>query len=243
MGSTPRIIDEEAGLHLMAGFGGTTFDEELKQIVRDFRVGGVVLFRRNITGPEQLKLLLDEAQDYARSVLGRGLLVAVDQEGGPVQRMAPPFTQLPSARSLASGGPDSVAEWASRAASDLKRMGIGINLAPVLDIVEGQCGSFMEERSLGADPERVGLLGALWIETLQNLGISATAKHYPGLGQAELDPHHFAPVIRWRDAAARDKDLLPFRKAVEAGVHCFMTSHALYPDLDPQWPATLSAVV
>lgn len=243
MGSTPGRIQEEAGLHLMAGFGGTTFDEELKQIVRDFRVGGVVLFRRNITGPEQLKLLLDEAQDYARSVLGRGLLVAIDQEGGPVQRMAPPFTQLPSARSLASGGPDSIAEWAARAASDLKRMGIGINLAPVLDIVEGQSGSFMEERSLGADPERVGSLGALWIETLQNLGISATAKHYPGLGQAELDPHHFAPVIHWRDAAARDKDLLPFHTAVKAGVHCFMTSHALYPDLDPQWPATLSAVV
>ena len=241
--STSHYHHGDMGLHLMAGFGGLTFDDELKQIVGDYRVGGIVLFRRNIADPVQLKGLLDEAQDYAQSVLGRRLLVAVDQEGGPVQRMAPPFTQLPSARTLSSGGPKAVAEWAAKATEDLRRMGIGINLAPVLDIVGGRNGSFMEERSLGEDPEQVGRMGALWIETLQGNGISATAKHYPGLGRAELDPHHFAPVIRWPDAGSMERDLLPFREAVKAGVHCFMTSHALYPDLDPRWPATLSAVV
>ncbi len=86
-------------------------------------------------------------------------------------------------------------------------------------------------------------LGEVWIRTLQEHGVSATGKHYPGLGRAASDPHHYAPVIRWESDDAVAEDLLPFRRAIEAGVHGMMTSHALYPALDAVWPATLSPTI
>ncbi len=140
----------------MVGFGGTTLEEELKYLIRAFHIGGVVIFKRNVTGPEQLQALLTEAQEYARETMGRTLWVAIDQEGGPVQRLLPPFTQLPSARELAARGPDAISEWAARAASEMRSSGIDINLAPVLDVVGEGESQFMAERSLGSDPRRGG---------------------------------------------------------------------------------------
>ena len=103
--------------------------------------------------------------------------------------------------------------------------------------------NFMAERSLGSDPQQVAHLGEIWIRTLQEQGLSATGKHFPGLGRAASDPHHYAPVIRWESDDAIAEDLLPFRQAIQAGVHCIMTSHALYPALDADWPATLSPAI
>ena len=98
----------------------------------------------------------------------------------------------------------------------------------------------MESRSFGSTPARVSDLGTIWIETLQANGISATAKHFPGLGLAELDPHHFAPVISDKSMEKFHLHLIPFMAALRAGVNCVMTSHAVYPAVDPEWPATLS---
>lgn len=234
---------QTSGMHLLVGFNGTTFDSELRHLIDELRVGGIVLFKRNIQTLEQLEVLLDDAQAYSRERLGRPLLVAIDQEGGTVQRLSPPFERLPSAQDLARGGPETLARWTTVAARELSGLGIQINLAPVLEVLQPGNGHFMESRSLGSDPEQVASLGALWIQTLQANGVSATAKHFPGLGLSELDPHHYAPVIRWPDESAMKRDLLPFRRAISEGVHCFMTSHALYPSLDPVWPATLSPVV
>jgi beta-N-acetylhexosaminidase len=235
--------EEDIGVQLLVGFRGTTLEEELKSLIRDFHIGGMVIFKRNVEGPEQLQTLLAKAQEYARERLGRPLWVAIDQEGGPVQRLIPPFTQLPSARALAAQGSEAVREWSARAACELRKIGIHINLAPVLDVVPEGTAHFMAERSLGSDAKQVAHLGEVWIRTLQEQGISATGKHYPGLGRAETDPHHYGPVIRWESKEAIAEDLLPFRQAIQAGVHCIMTSHALYPCLDSEWPATLSPTI
>lgn len=239
-GTTPN---SDGGIHLLVGFQGTQLSPELKAVIRDFQVGGIVLFRRNIETRAQLLGLIGEMQAFAGETLGRPLWLAIDQEGGPVQRLAPPFTELPSARQLAGQGEQAIIEWTTRAALDLQECGIQINLAPVLDVPPLGEIHFMTERCLGSDSSRVAQMGKLWIETLQQHGISATAKHYPGLGRAESDPHHFAPVIRWNSQQEMEEALLPFRAAVEAGVHCVMTSHARYPALDPDWPATLSSII
>jgi beta-N-acetylhexosaminidase len=233
----------ELGSHLMVGFQGLSASEQLLHLIKDFAIGGIVLFRRNIESPEQLKTLLEEAQAFARENLKRPLWVAIDQEGGTVQRMIPPWTQLPSARELAAEGPEAVADWTRTGARELRDIGIHINFAPVLDVVpEGQ-GHFLGTRSLGPDPDEVARLGRLWVRALQENGVSATAKHFPGLGQARLDPHHHAPVIHYADKDTLERDLIPFRAAIEEGVHCVMTSHSVYPDLDSKWPATLSPFI
>lgn len=231
---------DHPGIHLLVGFGGVTFEQELKLLMRDFHIGGIVLFKRNIQSPEQLHSLLSDAQGFAVERLGRRLWVAIDQEGGPVQRFGPGFFQLPSAHDLSLGGADSVEEWGRKSAMDLRRMGIQINLAPVLDVFSREPSHFMEARCLGSDPVQVARLGRLWIQALQGSQVSATAKHFPGLGRAESDPHQDVPVIHWHNESEMERDLLPFREAVRAGVHCVMTSHSIYPFLDPRWPATLS---
>ena len=239
-GTTPN---SSVGLHLLVGFQGTQLSPELKAIIKNFQVGGIVLFRRNIETRPQLLGLIVELQAFARETLGRPLWLAIDQEGGPVQRLAPPFTLLPSARELANQGEQAIIEWTTKAARDLKECGIQINLAPVLDVPPPDQTHFMTERCLGPDSSQVAQMGKIWIETLQKHGISATAKHYPGLGRAESDPHHFAPVIRWNSQKEMEEALHPFRTAVKAGVHCIMTSHARYPALDPDWPATLASII
>ena len=241
--SQKRPREEDLGLHLMVGFKGTTLEEELKFLISEFHIGGVVIFKRNVESPEQLQALLEEAQECARDRIGRSLWVAIDQEGGPVQRLSHAFSELPSARHLAALGPEAVGEWSAKAARELCKIGVHINLAPVLDVVPEGMSHFMEERSMGSDPEQVARLGEIWIKSLQEQGVSATAKHYPGLGRAALDPHHYAPVIQWTSEEMMLQDLLPFQQAIFAGVHCIMTSHALYPFLDSNWPATLSPAI
>ena len=230
----------EAGIHLFLGFRGTDLEEELKFLIREYRPGGIVLFKRNIEGPEQLKNLIAGAQALALEQLKRPVFFAIDQEGGTVQRLVPHFTSLPSAASLAAQGPEAVCQWAATCAADLRQIGVQINFAPVLDIVADGKKHFMGSRSFGSTSVVVSDLGTLWIETLQAHGISATAKHFPGLGLAELDPHHFSPVMGDKGMEGFHLHLIPFASAVRAGVNCVMTSHAVYPAVDPEWPATLS---
>lgn len=230
----------EAGIHLFIGFRGMDLEDELKFLIREYRPGGIVLFKRNIDGPEQLKNLVAGAQALALKELGRLLFFAIDQEGGSVQRLAPHFTSIPSASSLAGQGPEAVRQWAAICAADLRRIGIQINFAPVLDVVAEGGNHFMGSRSFGSTPAAVSDLGSIWIEALQANGVSATAKHFPGLGRAELDPHHFSPVIAGDSMENFHLHLIPFASAVKAGVNCMMTSHAVYPAIDPDWPATLS---
>jgi beta-N-acetylhexosaminidase len=230
----------EAGIHLFIGFRGMALEDELKYLIREYRPGGIVLFKRNIEGPQQLKNLVAGAQALALEELKRPLLFAIDQEGGSVQRLPPHFTSIPSASSLAEQGPEAVCQWAATCAADLRQIGVQINFAPVLDIVADGKEHFMGSRSFGSTPAMVSDLGSIWIETLQANGISATAKHFPGLGGAGLDPHHFAPVIADESMDGFHFHLIPFASAVRAGVNCVMTSHAVYPAVDPYWPATLS---
>jgi beta-N-acetylhexosaminidase len=230
----------DAGIHFFLGFRGVSLEEELKYLIREYRPGGIVLFKRNIEGRAQLKTLVSSAQALAMEELKRPVFFAVDQEGGSVQRLSPHFTSIPSARSIAELGRGAVAHWAAACAADLREIGIQINFAPVLDIVSEGKEHFMESRSFGSDPAIVSDLGTIWIETLQENGISATAKHFPGLGLAELDPHHFAPVIADESEDDFQLHLVPFRSAVGAGVNCMMSSHAVYAAVDGVRPATLS---
>jgi len=230
----------EIGIHLFIGFRGFDLEEDLKHLIREYRPGGIVLFRRNIESRGQLKNLITSAQAMAMAELGRPLYFAIDEEGGTVQRLTPHFGSIPSARSLAKQGTEAVAHWAAVCAANLAEIGIHINFAPVLDMVGEETNHFMESRSFGSIPEQVSNLGNIWIESHQAKGISCTAKHFPGLGPAELDPHHFSPVIAAGSEENFRSHLIPFRSAINAGVNCVMSSHAVYRSVDCLHPATLS---
>ncbi len=239
----PHSRDDTSGQHLFLGFQGTAWTETLRARLRAIRPGGLVLFRRNIQDADQLIDLIREADAWARTELGRGLVWAVDEEGGSVQRLAAVLGPAPAALELAEKGEDGLRRCVSETARGLRRLGIHVNFAPVLDVVEEPDCHFLGSRTLGKDPETTALLGAVWIQTLQENGIVATAKHFPGLGAAHLDPHHRLPVLEEDCTEKVRRDLLPFREAVRCGVRAVMTSHAVYRFWDPDWPGTLSVKI
>ena len=119
-------------------------------------------------------------------------------------------------------------------------VGLNMDLAPVLDVRRGSPEKHLEGRTFGEDPEKVATLGKVVINGLQENGILAVAKHFPGLGRTQLDPHVYLPVIDMDDRELEKINLPPFRSAIEAGVSSIMTSHAIYPVIEPEIPATLS---
>jgi len=230
-----------AGALFMAGLPGTTLDDSTRRLIHDHGVGHFILFRRNCGGPEQIMALTAAIREECeRAGLGAPL-IAIDQEGGTVARLAPPFTVFPDMRELAeSDDPETaLAAYAETCGRELAEVGVNLNFAPVLDASPAGTGCFMERRSLGSEPETVARLGSLIIKTMQETGVRACGKHFPGLGRARLDPHEVLPTVT---AAAGElmADILPFEAAIAAGVAMIMTSHALYPALDPENHATLS---
>ena len=233
------------GQLFMAGLPGTAIDDSTLNLIEEFRVNNFIYFRRNVESPEQLKKLsVDIYKACTENNLGPPL-IAIDQEGGSVARLGPPFTQFPDARVLAqSENPESrLSDYARICASELKSIGVNYNLAPVLDVCEAGKEYFMEKRSLGSDPEEVSRLGIHVLREMQARGIATSAKHFPGLGEAVVDPHFKLPYVTKSEFDLRSQDILPFQHAVAAGVASIMTSHTIYNYLDPENLATLSKII
>lgn len=233
-------IRKRLGELLIVGFRGQEMTADLAAHIRDLQPSGLIFFSRNIKDAEQLAILTREIQNLALREFGRPLFLAVDQEGGSVARMGPPFSQIPHASNLGSSGPELVRHYYGLTAAEMNLVGLNLNLAPVLDVGSGEV---MGYRSFGRDPSVVSQCGIAAIEATQSTGIIATAKHFPGLGRTRKDPHHDLPVI----AADKDEldryDLPPFKAAIQADVACVMTSHTIYPALDPEYPGTFSRAI
>ena len=236
---TTTFSDEQlAGQRLMVGFDGTTFNADLKYLIKHLKTGGVILFSRNLETPDQIKHLCNEIQNYARRCQQPPLFIAVDQEGGQVARLKEPFTQFPGNPHMK--GEDDAIHFAEVTATELTQVGINMNMAPVLDVAPEGINSIMAKRAFGGDPAWVMRLGVKVIEHLQNHNIMAVAKHFPGIGRTILDSHMDLPMIDDDLSAIEQMDLIPFKAGIQHGVSGVMLSHIFYKNLDPQWPASLS---
>jgi beta-N-acetylhexosaminidase len=237
-----RYIRHLAGQRLMLGFEGTSLTPDLEEIIEKFQAGGIILFRYNITSPDQLARLCADARAFAQSCGQPPLFIAVDQEGGVVSRLPKPFTQFagnPHIRSRTQAK-----EFARITAEELAGAGINMNLAPVLDVVPGTSStSIMQDRAFAGDARTVAELGTAVITTLQKCGVMAVAKHFPGIGSTVLDSHHQLPVMDADISSLEASDLVPFEAAVKADVAGIMLSHIMYPRLDSQWQASLSVAI
>jgi beta-N-acetylhexosaminidase len=215
-------------------------DREARELVRELRVGGIILFARNLEDPEQVWELTRDLQQEARDSGDLPLLISVDQEGGSVQRLKAPFTLIPPGRELGqSSTADQVEAWARTVGRELALVGINMNLAPVLDVARNpHCPLW--DRSFGSDPEKVAALGEAAIRGYRQAEVLPVAKHFPGLGDTSVDSHQVLPTAQDPDPE-RTTDLLPFRRAAAAGVPAVMTAHLHVSAWDGR-PATLSSV-
>ena len=173
---------------------------------------------------------------------GAPLFLAVDQEGGRVARLKEPFTLFPGNSAIGNDPRpmDRAMEFGIITAREMTLVGLNMNMAPVVDVRWGEPEKHLDGRIFSDDPEKVALLGQSVVKNLQENGVMAVAKHFPGLGRATLDPHHHLPTIEANIGEIEKINLPPFRAAIKQGVSAVMTSHAIYPALDPLNPSTLS---
>lgn len=234
---------EMLGERFIIGFDGTAVDAALEEMIVDRRVGGVVLFSRNVKDAHQLATLCGDLQSLRKRVSTLPLVIAVDQEGGGVNRIADGATHFPSPMAIAASGDPALAGRVGHVMGcQLKRLGINMDFAPVLDINTGRLNPVIGVRSFGDAPESVAAFGAAMIAGLERAGVASVAKHFPGLGSAEHDPHAEALVIaKSADELCRE-DIVPFARAVEVGVSGIMIGHARYPALSGD-PASLSEAI
>lgn len=232
---------QNAGQRLMIGFTGTDLNDELRYAIDTLQVGGIILFSRNILSPDQIRDLCGDAQDYAARYGQPPLFIAIDQEGGVVARLKPPFTQFAGNPAMTS--PADAIEFARTTADELNRIGVNMDMAPVLDVPPPEGPSVMLERAFGRDPQWVARMGGLVIEGLQNNGIMAVGKHFPGIGRTVLDSHKDLPDLEIDLETLWSRDLIPFEAAMRSAVSGVMLSHIRYTRIDPVWPASISIAV
>ena len=241
-------LDEQIGQLFVVGFPDHTPSSELLDLIQRERVGGVILFSRNIRDQAQTATLTHTLQSAARAAGHPApLLVMIDQENGLVRRLGPDSTPFPGAMALGAiedvGEGERIVEEVARAtARELQAHGVNMNLAPVMDVNNAPENPVIGVRSFGSDPERVGRLGVATMRGLQGAGVIATLKHFPGHGDTTVDSHLALPVVTAPPERLEAVELAPFRQGIAAGAECVMTAHVAFPALtgDATVPATLA---
>jgi beta-N-acetylhexosaminidase len=235
---SPAALRRQIGQLLIAGFDGVDIPVELKSLAREFGLGGVILFGRNVADPGQVAELCYEA---ARLTPDVPAWVSVDQEGGRVARLKAPFTEWPPMAVLGRSGDAALAERFARAlAAELRAVGITLDFAPVLDVHTNPRNAVIGDRALAEKAADVARLGAVIIRALQGERVAACGKHFPGHGDTSADSHAELPLVEHPPERLRDVEFHPFKSAIGAGVATIMTAHVLVPALDEHRPATLS---
>jgi beta-N-acetylhexosaminidase len=240
-------LEEKVGQLLMVGFSGPKPSEELLAFIKTGCVGGVILFADNVADPAQVTELTGALQEAAGgSRKGWPLFIAIDQEGGAVVRFTRGGTVFPGNMATGATGREEYAYRSGKAmAVELAALGLNMDLAPVLDVNLNPDNPIIGIRSFGADPEAVARLGAATVRGLQDGGVLAVGKHFPGHGDTTVDSHLNLPLITHPVSRLDAVELLPFRAAIRGGVAGIMTAHIVFPALEAVAgrPATLSASV
>ena len=236
----PLATRRDIGQFLIGSMPGTTIPVELRSLAKEFDLGGVILFGRNIETPEQVAELSADCEALGRSMPA---WVSVDQEGGRVARLKEPFTKWPPMATLGRAGREAetlARRFAKALAEELLAVGITLDYAPVLDIHTNPKNPVIGDRALAERAEDVARLGRVIIRSLQDAGLAACGKHFPGHGDTSTDSHLELPVVEHPPDRLRAIEFEPFRAAIAEEVAFIMTAHVLVPSLDERKPATLS---
>ena len=225
-------LERKAGRLLFVGLPVTRLDRHWRELLREVRPGGVILFGRNIESAEQVALLNAQIRDAA----GGQVFIGVDQEGGLVDRFRDICEPAPSAKAVRDAGVAELADrFGSLTARALRLLGFNMNFAPVLDLSGDNEENGLRARTFGAGPEMVSLLAGAYLEGLQRGQVIAVGKHFPGLGGAKVDSHRRLPVITKTWEEIFERDLVPFMDLMfhrpGERLRAVMVSHAAFPDV------------
>src|SRR5215467_4572704 len=240
-------LEEQIGQSLVAGFWGTTPSPEIIDLIRNYHIGGIILFSRNVQDAQQVLELTHSLQLIAKTAgHPTPLLIAIDQENGMVRRLGKGTTQFPGNMALGATGSEQVVyDVAQATGSELKALGINMNLAPVVDVNNNPANPVIGVRSFGEDPHQVARLAAAAVKGYRAAGVISDLKHFPGHGDTAVDSHLALPIISRTLEQLEAIELVPFSSGIGAGADSVMIAHISFPALTHQeaLPATVSPAI
>ncbi len=239
-------LEQKIGQMMMCGFQTPQLNTEIKTLIEQYHLGGIIYFRRNLNDKEQVGQLSLDLQQYSKQFTDIPLFISVDQEGGMVARLDwDDITLIPGNMAVgATRDVEQAYEMARICGEELLRMGINMNFAPSVDINNNPKNPVIGVRSYGECPALVSEMGAAQIRGLQDANVSASAKHFPGHGDTAVDSHHGLAAVPHDEERLFAMELAPFVRAIQEGVDCIMTAHVMFPAFEPeQIPSTISRKV
>ncbi len=234
-------LDEKIGQMIVAGFNGTNINSEIETLVSDLKVGGVILFSRNVENSEQLSSLTNNIKSLSKKT---PLFISIDEEGGRVSRLPKDTKKFKSARDI---GNISDVKYAykngMKLGNTLKEHNINMNFAPVLDIHSNPKNTVIGDRAFGNNENIVSSMGIATMNGIKESGVIPVIKHFPGHGDTEVDSHYGLPSVNKSLKELEQFELIPFKKAIDNECDAVMASHILMENIDDKNPATLSKKV
>jgi len=234
-------LDEKIGQMIIVGFNGTGVNEELINLANINKVGGVILFKRNIETSEQLKELNNNIEELNNEI---PLFISVDEEGGRVNRLPIDMENFPSAKEIGLKNDKVYAYNNGKSIGEsLKVTGFNMNYAPVLDIFSNPQNTVIGDRAFGSDIETVSTMGISTMKGIEDEGIISVVKHFPGHGDTFVDSHYGLPIVYKSLKELDNFEFIPFKKAIEEGCKAIMVSHILLDKIDNKNPSSMSKTV
>lgn len=234
-------LEQKIGQMIVAGFPSKMYDEHLDKLI-NHNIGNVILFARNVGSKEDIAKLNSKIQEKSLEKSGIPAFITIDQEGGMVTRIFEGAAFLPGNMALGAAG-DSLKAFRAGEISgeELRALGINFNLAPVLDVNNNPNNPVIGVRSYSDNPKAAAEFGVNMAKGLQSKGVIATAKHFPGHGDTDVDSHLDLPTVNHSMERLEEVELYPFKKAINSGIDAIMSAHVLFPAIEEEkLPGTLS---
>lgn len=236
-------LDEKIGQLINAGFDGIALDDNAKSLIKDDKIGGIILFGENVKSVPQLVNLTNSIK-FENSSNKIPMFISVDEEGGSVSRMPKELRKFPSNRIIGDRNDDKLSyNIGKMIGKEIRSFGFNMNYAPVLDINSNPNNKVIGNRSFGNNVEVVSRLGIQTMKGLMDSNTISVVKHFPGHGDTSIDSHISLPVVEKDLEKLNSFEFIPFKKAIENGVDAIMVSHILLTQIDNNNPATMSKAV
>jgi len=236
-------LDEKVGQILIAGINGYEVKSETKRIIEDYKVGGIIIYSKNIKDSNQLLELINSLKATNRTN-NLPLFISIDEEGGRVRRLPKDIQSFPSNREIGKVNNTELSyEIGALIGKSVKTFGINMNFAPVLDIDSNPNNPVIGDRSFSSDKKVVAKLGIATMKGMQDSGVISVIKHFPGHGDTSVDSHIKLPVLHNDLKRMVEFELVPFEEAVKNGADIIMVAHILLPKIDPDMPSSLSKTI
>ncbi len=233
-------LDQKIGQLFIIGFNGTSMDDWLSSIIRDYHIGGFILFENNILNVDQtIKLLNDLKEENKENPVP--LFLSIDEEGGRVKRLPRSFLNMPSAKQIGNIDDGDISyRYGKILAKRIKSLGFNMNFAPVLDINSNPQNPVIGDRAFGSDMDTVIHNGIQVMKGISSEDIIPIIKHFPGHGDTFIDSHKDIPVVDKDLNELKELELVPFLEGIKAGADGIMIGHIMFPEIDAFYPASLS---